>query len=312
MTIPRSADAGWWKLVTTLILMCASTLAFAGPVEGDLQPSWIIELPASVSGVLVADTSDASLHRFERIGDQYHWVDEHYMSIGQNGVAKDRAWDKRTPLGNYFITERLDTSRMHDKYGAAAFPLDYPNAWDRRMSRTGYGIWLHGVDKNNPERPTLDTDGCLAIRNETLLELAPYLVPLLTPVIVVGGMEWATAADTEVRRGEFRLALDRWKESVLEGDLVSYLSLYDSEFSHRGMNKADWSAWRLQVFESRTLTQLGLTDIMLLADPREENLYMSRFTQSMQHGEQSVRTVKRLYWKRSAESRWSIVAEDAG
>ena len=40
---------------------------------------------------------------------------------------------------------------QHDKYGVAAYPLDYPNAWDRFNERTGYGIWLHGVDHKNPE-----------------------------------------------------------------------------------------------------------------------------------------------------------------
>ena len=300
------------RILVFIMMLFATCLARGEMAQGDFQPAWIIELPATVSGILVADTSNASLHRFTRANDAYQWADQRYMSIGLNGVGKNRAWDKKTPLGNYFITERLDTSQMHDKYGAAAFPLDYPNAWDRYQSRTGDGIWLHGVDEDNPDRPPLDTDGCLAIPNQALLQLADDLVPLVTPVIVVSKMEWSSNDDLAALRLEFRIALEQWQGSVLDGDLLSYLSLYDAEFRHRGMDKADWSAWRLHVFESRALQAFEITDVMLLADPREQHLYLSRFTQVLDNGEQSIRTTKRLYWKRSEGNRWSIVAEDAG
>ena len=119
---------------------------------GERLPAWLIEVPDTVTDILVADTGSATMHRFARAGGDIVEIDQRYMSIGQNGAGKERAWDRRTPLGVYFITERLDTSKMHDKYGIAAFPLDYPNAWDRYNERTGYGIWLHGVDHRNPER----------------------------------------------------------------------------------------------------------------------------------------------------------------
>ncbi len=69
--------------------------------------------------------------RFGRTASGIVKIDQRYMSIGENGVGKKRAWDRKTPLGIYFITEQLDTSNLDDKYGVAAYPLDYPNAWDR-------------------------------------------------------------------------------------------------------------------------------------------------------------------------------------
>ncbi|PWG73998.1 hypothetical protein DF186_20170, partial [Enterococcus hirae] len=84
--------------------------------------------------------------------------------------------------------------------GAAAFPLDYPNAWDRYNERTGYGIWLHGVDHKDPVRPPRDTDGCLALPNEEILRLAERLEPLVTPVIVARKMQWALPSDVNAVR----------------------------------------------------------------------------------------------------------------
>jgi hypothetical protein len=279
---------------------------------GQRAPSWLLEVPDTVGDILVADTSSATMHRFARAGDDIVPIDQRYMSIGQNGAGKERAWDRRTPLGIYFITERLDTSRLHDKYGVAAFPLDYPNAWDRFNERTGYGIWLHGVDHNNPERPPLDTDGCLSLPNDELLRLADRLKPLVTPVIVTREMRWTPPSSIEELRLEFRRVVDRWRRSLEDGDLVTYLSLYADDFRYRDMGMDEWSSYRLNVFAARRLDAVRLDDVMLVADPEAPGLYLSRFTQTLATAEGEVTTTRRLYWRRESGNDWKIIAEDAG
>lgn len=275
-------------------------------------PAYLLEMPDSVTDILIANAETATMHRFVRSGGRIIERDQRYMSIGQNGAGKQRAWDKKTPLGVYFITERLDTSKLDDKYGVAAFPLDYPNAWDRHNQRTGNGIWLHGVDRKNPKRPPLDTDGCLALPNDEIMRLADELEPLVTPIIVAREMTWATADELESMRLEFRLALDMWRRSLADGDLLTYLSLYADEFRYRDMDRDDWSSYRLSVFEARQLLDVTLDDVMLLADPEAADLFLSRFTQVLMTDSGPVKTTKRLYWRRSAGNTWQIVAEDAG
>ena len=206
----------------------------------------------------------------------------------------------------YFITERLDTSNV------AAYPLDYPNAWDRQRRRTGSGIWLHGVDHKNPDRPPLDTDGCLALPNEEILLLADVIEPLVTPVIVAREVVWASPGELEQTRLEFRLALDSWKNSLASGDLNTYLSLYADDFQYREMDKDEWSSYRLSVFEARQVKGVSIENVMLLADPEEPNLYLSRFTQVLKMDAGPVTTTKRLYWRRDDGNRWQIVSEDSG
>ena len=275
-------------------------------------PAYLLEMPDSVSDILIADTASATMHRFVRSGDNIVEKDQRYMSIGLNGAGKEKAWDRKTPLGVYFITERLDTSKLDDKYGVAAFPLDYPNAWDRQMQRTGSGIWLHGVDRNNPDRPPLDTDGCLALPNDEISLLADVLEPLVTPVIVAREVVWSTADELENTRLEFRLVLDIWKNSLARGDLKTYLSLYAEDFRYREMDKNEWSSYRLGVFEARRLDGVTIENVMLLADPEEANLYLSRFTQVLLTDTGPVTTTKRLYWRRQEGSVWEIVSEDSG
>lgn len=305
-------------LLSILLTTCLALIAYGNDsslVAADsLQrhPAWLIEIPESVTDILVAATESATMHRFARAGNGIVEIDQRYMSIGSNGPGKERAWDRRTPLGVYFITESLDTSKLHDKYGVAAFPLDYPNAWDRFNERTGYGIWLHGVDHNNPDRPPLDTDGCLALPNEELLKLADRLEPLVTPVIVAREIEWAPPAQVEELRTEFRLALDMWRASLERGDVLDHLSLYASDFRYRDMERSEWSAYRMNVFEARELQSVELEDVLLVADPEAPNLYLSRFTQVLDTADGPVRTTKRLYWRRTEGKRWQIVSEDSG
>jgi murein L,D-transpeptidase YafK len=298
-------------LLLALTRGAAAEDAVAALSNSSLLPAYLLEMPDSVSDILIADAASASMRRFVRSGDNIIEKDQRYMSIGLNGTGKERAWDRKTPLGVYFITERIDTSKLHEKYGVAAYALDYPNAWDRQKQRTGSGIWLHGVDRRNPDRPPLDTDGCLALPNEEISLLANILEPHVTPVIVARNLAWATPGQLERTRLEFRLALDTWKNSLKRGDLDTYLSLYADEFIYHDMNKEEWSAHQTGVIESQQINGMTIDNVMLLADPEERNLYLSRFSQVLYTNKGPVKTTKRLYWRRSEDQRWKIVSEDS-
>jgi murein L,D-transpeptidase YafK len=304
-------------LIITVLLLALTSGATADDTVAALSrssrlPAYLLELPDSVSDILIADVASATMRRFVRSGGNIVEKDQRYMSIGLNGTGKERAWDRKTPLGVYFITEKLDTSKLNDKYGAAAFSLDYPNARDRQKHRTGSGIWLHGVDHKNPDRPPRDTDGCLVLPNEEILLLAEVIEPLVTPVIVAREIVWATPDELEITRQEFRRMLDIWKNSLARGDLETYLSLYSDDFQYREMDKDEWSSYRLGVFEARPLEGVRIDDVMLLADPEEPNLFLSRFTQVLLTDAGPLTTTKRLYWRREEGGGWAIVSEDSG
>ena len=277
------------------------------------MPAYLLEVPETVTNILIAETDTATMHRFASSDGGVVEVDRQYMSIGLNGPGKEKAWDKRTPLGVYFITERLDTSKLHAKYGEAAFPLDYPNAWDRLNERTGYGIWLHGVDRNDPHRPARDTDGCLALPNEEILKLAHSLKPLVTPVIVAREINWEIPSNINELRQEFRSMLDMWRYSLEQGDIAQYLSLYSDDFRYLGMDRGDWLSSTRENFDNQRFASVKLEDVMLVADPEEPDLYLSRFTQVLATvGGHPKETTKRLYWRRSESKDWKIVTEDTG
>ena len=148
--------------------------------------------------------------------------------------------------------------------------------------------------------------------NDQLLALGDILVPLVTPVLITRQINRVGAEQVVALRQELRQALDAWANSYESGDLHRYLSLYADDFSYRGMSRDEWAAFRTQSISAAPVQDVELGDILLLADPEDEGLFLSRFRQSIAYDDRTIATVKRLYWRRSADGVLRIVAEDNG
>lgn len=293
------------------MLMLANAAAVPDE-QGSRWPSAILELPDSVSSVFVAETGAPRIRRFDRTPTGIVTGHESYVSIGENGAGKRRAWDRKTPLGIYFAVDQLDTSRLHDKYGSMAFPLDYPNTLDRLQGRTGDGIWVHGVQRDGGRRPPRDTDGCLALPNENLAAVATSFVPNRTPIIVTPSMAWRDNAERLALAQRIRRSLAEWERAQESGNAERYLALYAADFEYRGLARTEWAALRGAVLARHATIAIDLDDLVLLADPVEEGLYLARFRHAVTMDDQKTVTTKRLYWKQQDDGALKIVAEDNG
>ena len=225
------------RLLLTVAAL-APGMALAGMSEGSPGlPAYILQLPDSVENILIAETNTSTVFRYKVGPDGVERRDVRYMSVGENGVGKQRAWDRRTPLGIYFANEQLDTRRMHERYGPTAFPLDYPNAWDNVRQRTGDGIWIHGVDPRAGRRPPLDTDGCIALPNDELLSLEEHLQLLITPVIITRRIASLGSDEFSRVREEHEAALDSGASKFADVYWHTYLARYADSFEYRGLSR---------------------------------------------------------------------------
>jgi len=299
------------RLSLVVVSMLLALLhAPAGRAAG--YPAYVIELPESVPVVLIAETATSTLYRLERDTVLARVADRLYMSIGENGAGKQRAWDRRTPLGVYFVVDQLDTSRLPAKYGITAYPLDYPNTLDRMAGRTGDGIWLHGVDPSLSGRPARDTDGCLALGNDDLAALGPDIVPLVTPVIVTPVVAYTTGGALEALRKRIRARLREWVSSFETGDLHGYESLYDDDFDFHGLSRDRWLALQLGRFRWRAVDSVSIDEVLLIRDPLAPDTVLARFIRTIVADGRAIRTTMRLYWRQAADGEYRIIAEDAG
>jgi hypothetical protein len=165
-----------------------------------LLPAAILQISPAQPFVLLADAARSRLYLFENIAGEPRLLRDYYLSIGRMGTEKRREGDKKTPLGVYRITAHLPDQRLTDFYGAGAFPLNYPNAWDRAQGRTGHGIWLHGVPSDTYSRAPNSSDGCLVVTNPDLVELRRFVQIGQTPVIIASQVEWLDRAAWTAQR----------------------------------------------------------------------------------------------------------------
>lgn len=153
-------------------------------------PSAIVQIGPGTDTVLLVESERSRLWILTRKGDSVEVVANHYVSVGQQGIGKEREGDRKTPLGVYRIQSEIPGTKLIDFYGPLALPLDYPNAMDRARAKTGSGIWLHGVPSDRYARPPLASDGCVVLANEDLLALRKYAKPGRTTVVVVPRTNW--------------------------------------------------------------------------------------------------------------------------
>ncbi|MDG1712289.1 MAG: L,D-transpeptidase family protein [Woeseiaceae bacterium] len=286
-----------------IFLICNLVIA-ANLKSEELNLEYIIDLPNSVDDVLIADTENAKLLHYSVKNKKLSKVKEYYLSIGLNGSDKQLQGDKKTPLGIYFITKELDISKLPSRYGAAAYPLDYPNSLDRYKGKTGYGIWLHGTDPDIQKRPPRATDGCLALQNNELLELSKYLVPMNTPIIVVETISWKTKDQINAIRNEINTVINSWKKSFNKLEKDKFIALYDKDFGYDLIGEIEF----FNEFSSAN-QRMTIENLYVMTDPVDSGIIISRFTQKLRKGNKIINQTKRLYWKKQPAG-WRIISTD--
>ena len=157
------------------------------------RPGNILGLSASErfsKYILLMETGSSRLFVFENDNGIPKLLKSFYSSIGLFGDRKQKEGDKKTPIGVYQIRKELDKPRADGFLGNTALTLDYPNADDKSVGRTGYGIWIHGVPSNVHVRLPRSSDGCLALANSDLAKLKKFVVMGKSQILIVPKILW--------------------------------------------------------------------------------------------------------------------------
>ena len=273
-------------------------------------PDAILALGESVDNALVVDKRLHRLYVYTRDAEgRLHMRQDFYVSTGKLDGNKHRRGDLRTPEGVYFITSHIPPEKLPDKYGIGAFPVNYPNELDRRLGKTGDGIWLHGTESRYYSRPPKDSEGCVVLTNRDLDVLQSELEPGTTPVVISPGVKWLEPDEWQARRRELLAAIENWRRDWERRDLTRYLAHYADDFWARGFDLPRWQKRKRAVFAGKTFQKITLADITLLAYPRrnatDPEIVVARFTQDYRSNNYDSRMRKRLYLKR-VDGEWKI------
>ncbi len=281
-----------------------------GPPANSL-PSSILRLSPDHKYAIVADLPRSRVYVLQNVDGKLRQVRDYYASIARNGYGKQNSGDLRTPVGIYRVTGFTPGVKLPPFYGAGAYPLNYPNAWDRVHGRTGSGIWLHGVPTTTYVRPPRASEGCVVLANADLADLKSLIVPGMTPVVLSDKVDWLPADSVDKQREELSKRIENWRSKWSALNTEAYLSFYGEDFhTDDGMNKAQFVLYKRRVNQGKRHIEVKLSDLDLFSYPGEQNLVLAEFTQEYRSDNYTTSTRKEQYWRREADGSWKIVREE--
>ena len=275
------------------------------PPAGTL-PSQFITLPPTTRHAIAVDASRSRLYLFENGPKGLQLVADHYASIGKLGSDKRIEGDQRTPLGVYFITSRLEGRQLTDFYGVGALTLNYPNEYDRRLGRTGSGIWLHGVPAENYARSPQSTDGCVVLANPELQSIIERVQPRNTPVVIARSLQWVSPSVKEPERRSLSNLLEGWRTARASGDINRLMAFYSSQFSNGGKDLGQWRQMIERDIQQVRGRDLQLKDVSILGWRDQSDVLVITFGEVAEG--QRTGAVKRQYWGKEG-GLWKIFYE---
>lgn len=276
----------------------------------NMIPKLLIQPPRDATTILVVDSRASRMFVFRQKDGRWSLEGDHYVSIGLNGPQKSSEGDQRTPLGVYNMVSRIDKSQLDPYYGNVAYPLDYPNDWDKRMGRKGHGIWVHGTPRDTYSRPPRASNGCVVLPNQDMDTLQRWFQLGRTPVLLADSIEWVAPGTVDSLRQKLVGAVQGWREDWSSNDMDRYLSHYSDDFRVGDQDLQGWERDKRRVAAGKTWVKVATTDVSILLVPGEKDLAVVEFEQDYKSSNLSNQMHKRQYW-RLEDGSWKILYEGA-
>lgn len=222
---------------------------------------------------------------------------------GKYDGDKANEGDRRTPIGVYTITQKLNT--VDPFYGPMAFVTSYPNLYDRIRGKNGSGIWIHGVPSDG-NRDSF-TKGCIAINNDELIGLDQAIDYKNTLLLIDSKLKEHSNSPYATILSQ----LYQWRFAWKYNDFQSYLSFYDTTFIRNdGMEYYDFKNYKQRIFDKKELKEILFSNLNIIPYPGERsNLFMVSFDETYTSGSHNFSGQKSLMLLLNSDQSISIISE---
>lgn len=301
--MPSQRLSALWTLPLRLTLtlgLCSTALP---PALAQAQAPAQTSIP-TLSGLIV-DKKTNSLHLVSFAEPTYTVLKTYHTTLGIVSGDKEKEGDKKTPEGIYFFDEVRRPPRLLKKFGRMALTMNYPNAWDRLMQKTGSGIWLHSTDE--PQRLTKDFDslGCVVVNDDEMTELYARVTHRTSPILVYDDFEKHKEFMRPERLAHLEAFVKGWAQDWSEKKLEDYLGHYHQNFSNNGKNLKQWKAYKRQLNQNYNSINVQINHLYIFAHPKYDVAIFNQIYESrLKSGAVAKRTsgVKILYLAREGEA----------
>jgi murein L,D-transpeptidase YafK len=260
---------------------------------------------------VVVDKNTSTLYIVEMKNDTPEIIAKTSVLVGGGGGDKKVSGDMKTPEGVYYITGYLSPEQLRraygsvaDDYGTGAFPLNYPNFFDRMSGKTGSGIWLHGKRVDRKEQ---STRGCVALENHVLDDYKKYLKKGI-PVVITNGVSFEQRQNYESEKAFLKEKLDSLVASWSGLDFENFASHYHIQFrSGSGENYTQYLGKKKTLMNLYPERKIEVTSVRSFKENNDEFVY--DFDQLYCADNILAYGNKRLYLKREIDE-LKIIAEE--
>jgi L,D-peptidoglycan transpeptidase YkuD (ErfK/YbiS/YcfS/YnhG family) len=228
-----------------------------------------------------------------------------FITIGEKGAGKQIEGDKKTPHGIYQLLDRIPQDILPDLYGIGALNMNYPNPIDRKLGRTGHGIWFHGSPSATYVRAPLSSDGCVVLSNDDMQLMLSAATAQQTLVIIDQGINWKPTQHLW-KPDEIKQHPLHRKLTTLISDGVMISNDFTSSDYYEGGSKWEYRLLRLVQSNKNIQRSLSFRNITLVDWERDTPYSMVEF--DFQLNAQSKVHRVRQYWM-NIEGDWKIVRE---
>lgn len=272
--------------------------------ELSILPNTIVQIGKNLSNLLIIDLEQSTINHIVGNDETPTLIRQHYIGSGKGGYGKQIEGDNKTPLGVYTITGKRQDSSLPDLYGSGAMTLNYPNALDKHLGRTGYGIWIHGVPHAQRSRAPRSSEGCVTMSNDHMTSLMNQVTPSETLVILTRGLKFSLDSVRTDRQQHYQQLFSHFQQTLLNGSKAQLAELYDNPNERHNPHTV--------ALLSGYLADINASDITIVMNPAlpvEYQSLKSRFlVMKGEFGPNNEHQVT-LYWRELKNGGWKIATE---
>ncbi|MDP3265280.1 MAG: L,D-transpeptidase family protein [Sulfuricurvum sp.] len=248
------------------------------------------------------DHSSLNLYRKDK-NERFALLKSIPAFTGKYDGDKVNEGDRRTPIGVYTITQKLNT--VNPFYGPMAFVTSYPNLYDRIRGKNGSGIWIHGVPLDG-DRDSF-TKGCIAINNDELTGLDQSIDYKNTILLIDSKLREHTNSPYATIMSQ----LYKWRYAWKYNDFQAYLSFYDTTFMrYDGMEFYDFKNYKQRIFDKKESKEILFSNLNIIPYPGERpNLFMVTFDETYNSDNHNFSGQKALMLLLNNDHSISIISE---
>ncbi|RPI78707.1 MAG: hypothetical protein EHM45_05550, partial [Desulfobacteraceae bacterium] len=291
----------YFSLFLTLFILGTPSIRANPEIKG-LVPAVLVRVSDDgPEHIILVDKSLSKLFLYRK-DNLFQPLKTYSCSTGENEGPKEKQNDRKTPEGIYFFTGFMKKQELAPIYGTMAFPIDYPNPIDKLEGRNGYGIWFHGTNKTLKPR---DTNGCVAMEDRDIEDLAKHIALFKTPAIIGPRIEMVSYPYLQQDREELEAVIEDWRSAWQNKDIEKYAAFYGEQFFAGPAGLREWKAYKSRLAKQYDTIRVEISHLQIF---KNNGQVLALFHQHFKAPTFETFGQKRLFLKKNS-AQWKILAE---